>query len=61
MVHPFLENTVSYCLSYCNNIQRYLCKLSRFSCVDVKIYHSDDIDKYHCPKCAQTYGPSVCE
>ncbi|KAJ8705324.1 hypothetical protein PYW07_011151 [Mythimna separata] len=29
------------------------------SCVDVKIYHSDDIDKYHCPKCAQTYGPSV--
>ncbi|XP_038219365.1 lysine-specific demethylase phf2-like [Zerene cesonia] len=29
------------------------------SCVDVKIYHSDDIDKYHCPKCAQTYGTSV--
>ncbi|XP_061724570.1 lysine-specific demethylase phf2-like isoform X1 [Cydia pomonella] len=29
------------------------------SCVDVKIYQSDDIDKYHCPKCAQTYGPSV--
>ncbi|XP_072945934.1 uncharacterized protein [Epargyreus clarus] len=29
------------------------------SCVDVKIYHSDDIDKYHCPKCAQTYGASV--
>ncbi|CAG4981083.1 unnamed protein product [Colias eurytheme] len=29
------------------------------SCVNVKIYHSDDIDKYHCPKCAQTYGPSV--
>ncbi|XP_041983980.1 histone lysine demethylase PHF8-like isoform X2 [Aricia agestis] len=29
------------------------------SCVDVKVYHSDDIDKYHCPKCAQTYGPSV--
>ncbi|XP_052753044.1 histone lysine demethylase PHF8-like isoform X2 [Galleria mellonella] len=29
------------------------------SCVDVKIYHSDDIDKYHCPKCSQTYGPSV--
>ncbi|KAG6448268.1 hypothetical protein O3G_MSEX005421 [Manduca sexta] len=29
------------------------------SCVDVKIFQSDDIDKYHCPKCAQTYGPSV--
>ncbi|GBP04895.1 Histone lysine demethylase PHF8 [Eumeta japonica] len=29
------------------------------SCVDVKIYQSDDIDKYHCPKCSQTYGPSV--
>ncbi|XP_028044329.1 lysine-specific demethylase phf2-like [Bombyx mandarina] len=29
------------------------------SCVDVKIYQSDDIDKYHCPKCAQTYGSSV--
>ncbi|VVC89482.1 unnamed protein product, partial [Leptidea sinapis] len=25
------------------------------SCVDVRIYLSDDIDKYHCPKCAQTY------
>ncbi|CAF4902383.1 unnamed protein product [Pieris macdunnoughi] len=29
------------------------------SCVNVKIYHSDDIDKYHCPKCDPTYGPSV--
>ncbi|XP_050678396.1 lysine-specific demethylase 7 homolog [Leptidea sinapis] len=29
------------------------------SCVDVRIYLSDDIDKYHCPKCAQTYGPSI--
>ncbi|CAK1546800.1 unnamed protein product [Leptosia nina] len=29
------------------------------SCVNVKIYHSDDIDKYHCPKCEPTYGPSV--
>ncbi|KAJ0171197.1 hypothetical protein K1T71_013396 [Dendrolimus kikuchii] len=35
-----------------------VCMLT-FVCVDVKIFHSDDIDKYHCPKCSQTYGASV--
>ncbi|KAL4712426.1 hypothetical protein ACJJTC_007442 [Scirpophaga incertulas] len=29
----------------------YIC----FLVFDVKIYQSDDIDKYHCPKCVQTY------
>lgn len=42
---------------FCLKILLYLVS----SCVDVKIYNSDDIDKYHCPKCAQTYGPSVCK
>lgn len=69
-VHNILQHvkktTLAYCICggpYDPNIFMIQCDRCdnwfHGNCVDVREYQALDIDKYHCPRCQDIFGPSI--